>query len=102
MHGSGVTAIPFLAGGTLNDARAVSPDGNLVLLTGNSAANPNGEAYLYTASTGGDPGARIPERGMEPGPALVRDRTAGVRHRPYRRRDDGRRFGRRHVVLQRL
>ena len=46
----GVTAIPFLPGGTFNDAFAVSPDGNLVLVTGNSAANPNGEAYLYDFS----------------------------------------------------
>lgn len=53
VQGSGVAAIPFLTGGTFNDAVAISPDGDLVLATGNSGANPNGEAYLYRASTGG-------------------------------------------------
>lgn len=68
MHGSGVTAISFLADGTLNDARAVSPDGNLVLVTGNSAANPNGEAYLYTASTGAIQTLGSPNAAWSPGP----------------------------------
>lgn len=53
VHDSGVAAaIPPLTGGTFNDALAVSPDGNLVLVTGNSGENPNGEAYLYRAGTG--------------------------------------------------
>lgn len=54
VHGSGVSAIPALdrTGGSTNafhgnDALAVSPDGNLVLLTGDSDEFPNGEAYLY-------------------------------------------------------
>lgn len=42
-----VTQIPFLPGGTYNDALAISPSGNLVLVSGDSAENPNGEAYLY-------------------------------------------------------
>lgn len=52
VHGSGVTAIPLLPGGPfqMNDAVAVSPDGNLVLVTGDSAEFPNGEAYLYDFS----------------------------------------------------
>jgi hypothetical protein len=53
VHGSGVAAIPTLPGGTGNNALAVSPDGDLVLVTGNSGANPlvGSEAYLYRAST---------------------------------------------------
>jgi hypothetical protein len=52
VHGSGVTAIPFLAGGSFNNAVAVSPDGDLVLVTGNASGTPNEEVYLYRASTG--------------------------------------------------
>jgi hypothetical protein len=51
-HGSGVSAIPTLPGGTVNAALAVSPDGDLLLMSGNSASNPTRpEAYLYRAST---------------------------------------------------
>jgi len=51
-HGVGVSAIPTLSGGTSNIPLAVSPDGDLVLMSGNSAANPtNPEAYLWRAST---------------------------------------------------
>ena len=50
-HGSGVTPIPFLSGGSFNDALALSPDGDRVLVIGNATDSPNGEAYLYTAST---------------------------------------------------
>ena len=50
--GAGVNVIPLLNGGTQNDAVAVSPDGDLVLVTGNSAQHPNSEAYLYRASSG--------------------------------------------------
>ena len=45
-----VTAIPFLSGGTWNNALTVSPDGNLTLVAGNSTAHPNGEVYLHNAS----------------------------------------------------
>src|SRR5688572_29906740 len=54
VRASGVaTAIPLLDGGPFrtNVAAAVSPDGDLVLVTGDSEAYPNGEAYLYRAST---------------------------------------------------
>lgn len=53
-HGTGIAPIPLLPGGPFrtNDAVAVSPDGDLVLVTGDSEKNPNGEAYLYRASNG--------------------------------------------------
>lgn len=50
-HGVGVAAIPTLPGGTFNAALAVSPDGDLVLVSGNSAGNPNPEPYLWRKST---------------------------------------------------
>jgi len=53
VHASGVaTAIPLLPGGTTNTALAVSPDGDLVLVVGNSTGAPNSEPYLYRAGTG--------------------------------------------------
>ena len=53
VHGDSqpATTIPPLAGGTWNDAIAVNGAGTLVLVRGASAAYPNGEAYLYDAST---------------------------------------------------
>jgi hypothetical protein len=57
-HGSGSTAIPLLPGGAYNNAVAVSPDGDTVLVTGNAngiLGNATGtltdEVYLYTVST---------------------------------------------------
>jgi hypothetical protein len=47
VHGIGVSAIPRLAGGTFNRAVALSPDGNLTLVSGNSTALPNGGTYVY-------------------------------------------------------
>ena len=38
--------------GNKNQAVAVSPNGNLVLVAGNSPAYPNGEAYFYNATSG--------------------------------------------------
>ena len=69
VHGApGVTtAIPLLDGGTYNDAVAVSPNGNVVLVTGNSAANPKGEAYLWRASTGETTPLGSPNSGQVPG-----------------------------------
>jgi hypothetical protein len=55
VHGSPagtVAAIPLLAGGTWNKALAVSPDGRLTLVGGNSSTYPNGEVYFYDAVTG--------------------------------------------------
>jgi hypothetical protein len=46
-HGVGASAIPRLAGGTFNRALAVSANGNLTLVSGNSPAVPNGEIYIY-------------------------------------------------------
>ncbi|HQR09677.1 MAG TPA: hypothetical protein PLW68_00005, partial [Casimicrobiaceae bacterium] len=51
VQGAGVSAIPTLAGATWNIALAVSPDGNLVLVGGDSSTAPNGEAYLYNATS---------------------------------------------------
>lgn len=75
VHGSpGVTtAIPFLPGGTFNDALAVSPDGDLVLVTGNSTANPNGEAYFYRASTGATQPLGSPNAPWSPGARLCKE-----------------------------
>jgi hypothetical protein len=51
-HGLGTAPVPFLPGGTFSRALAVSPDGDVVLVLGNSAENPNSEPYFYRASTG--------------------------------------------------
>jgi hypothetical protein len=70
VHGSPsgtLTAIPLLLGATYSDAVAVSPDGDFVLVTGNSAANPNGEAYLYQASTGAVTPLGSPNSAWSPG-----------------------------------
>jgi Tol biopolymer transport system component len=47
-----VSAIPLLVGGTWNKSLAVSPDGRLTLVGGNSTFLPNGEVYVYDAVTG--------------------------------------------------
>jgi pectate lyase len=52
VHGSGVSAIPFLPGGTWSAAVAVSDDGNLTLVRGDSDSAPNGEFFLHNASAG--------------------------------------------------
>jgi hypothetical protein len=51
VQGTGVSAVPYLAGGTWNLALAVSPDGHLTLANGNSASAPQGEFYLHNATT---------------------------------------------------
>jgi WD40 repeat protein len=51
-EGEGVTAIPRLPGGTFNRSIAVSPDGDLVLLSGNNLSPGNiSEVYFWRAST---------------------------------------------------
>jgi len=52
VHGSGMTALPLLPGSTGTSALAVTPDGNVVLGTGTSAANPNGEFIRWNVITG--------------------------------------------------
>ena len=49
--GGGVTAIPLLPGGATNRGLAVSPDGNLTLVSGPSTYLPKGELYIHNAST---------------------------------------------------
>jgi hypothetical protein len=55
VHGTGVSAIPLLAGGTFNRALAVSPDGNLTLVSGPSEFFPLGQVYLYDTTVPGSP-----------------------------------------------
>ena len=51
-EGQGVAAIPRLPGGAFNRSIAVTPDGDLVLLSGNNVAHGNiTEVYLWRAST---------------------------------------------------
>ena len=68
--GVGNAPIPLLSGGTFNDALAVSPNGNLVLVTGNSSAYPNGEAYVYNAGTGSRQPLGSPNTFWQPGGRL--------------------------------
>ena len=78
-HGEGVSAIPLLPGGVFNAAVAVSPDGDLVLVSGHNPAHVTVETYLWRASTGAihqlgspnsattwGPGARICANGCGP------------------------------------
>ena len=50
-HGSGVNGIPMLPGGTWNKVLAVSADGDLTLVAGDSPNVPRGEMYLRRLST---------------------------------------------------
>jgi len=52
VDGVGVSPIPFLSGGTWNGAVAVTPNGNLAVIRGDSASAPQGEFYLHNATTG--------------------------------------------------
>lgn len=54
VHGSGVTAIPLLPGGTWNSALAVTPDGVFTLVAGNSTAAPFGEVYRHSSTGSSD------------------------------------------------
>ena len=48
----GISLIPQLPGGNWNSAIAISPNGTLTLVAGNSTTAPNGEVYLHNASNG--------------------------------------------------
>jgi uncharacterized delta-60 repeat protein len=50
--GGGFTTLPLLAGGSWNRATAVTSDGQITLLAGDSTAFPGGELYLHDASDG--------------------------------------------------
>lgn len=52
VHGTGVSAIPLLPGGSNNRALAVSPDGNLTLVSESTTFLPNGQVYLHNAASG--------------------------------------------------
>ena len=66
VHGSGISAIPLLPGGTWSGGVALTPNGQLALVRGNSTAAPQGEFYIHNAATGtltslGTPnGSRVP------------------------------------------
>ncbi|WP_438480140.1 beta strand repeat-containing protein [Oleiharenicola lentus] len=52
VQGTGISAIPKLTGGTWNSPLALSPDGNLSLVAGNSTLYPAGAVYLHNATSG--------------------------------------------------
>jgi hypothetical protein len=52
VQGIGVSEIPHLPGGSWSRSLALSPNGNLALVAGDSTAQPIGEVYLYDATTG--------------------------------------------------
>ena len=54
-HGTGVTVIPRLPGGTFNRALAVTPNGNITLVSGNTTSLPNGGLYLYDTTVPASP-----------------------------------------------
>jgi hypothetical protein len=66
VEGSGVSAIPFLTGGTWNIAVDLSPDGNLAMVVGDSAAAPNGEVSIYDATTNASTAWGTPAAGWVP------------------------------------
>lgn len=50
--GTGLVTLPLLDGGTWSQAAAVSGDGQITLLSGDSTAFPNGEMYMHNAGDG--------------------------------------------------
>ena len=66
VHGSGMTALPLLPGNTGTTALAVSPDGNVILGTGISAANPNSEIIRWNVLTGTTESLGSPNAAMGP------------------------------------
>lgn len=67
VYGTGITAIPFIAGGNWSGGVAVSSDGNLALVRGNSASAPLGEFYLHNATTGALTSYGTPNGSRRPG-----------------------------------
>ena len=67
VHGSGMTALALLPGSTGTSALAVTPDGNVVLGTGTSAASPNGEFIRWNVITGTTESLGSAEPAMIPG-----------------------------------
>lgn len=82
VQGSGAALIPLPVGGTWSGSIAVSPDGNLVLVAGDSGAypkgsdpnNPKGEVYLYNATSGAITSLGSPNSAF--GPSNVAGMTA--------------------------
>ncbi|HEX5000622.1 MAG TPA: FG-GAP-like repeat-containing protein, partial [Terriglobia bacterium] len=67
--GGTVSAIPLLDGGTWNTALGVSSNGNIVLASGNSSANPNGEIYVYNVMTATTTALDSPIKPWSPSPS---------------------------------
>jgi hypothetical protein len=67
VQGTGVAAIPYRPGGTWNMAVALSPNGNLAMVVGDSTAAPNGEIYLYDATSLTQTSLGTPTAGWETG-----------------------------------
>lgn len=67
VHGAGVSGIPFIGGGSWSGAVAVTPDGNLTLVRGNSTSAPLGEFYLHNATTGTLTSYSTPNGSRRPG-----------------------------------
>jgi probable HAF family extracellular repeat protein len=66
VEGSGMTALPLLAGGTGNDALGVTPDGNVTLGSGDSPAFPNGELIRWNAIAGTTEALGSPDSTLSP------------------------------------
>ena len=81
-HGSpsgNLAPIPKLdPSSTWNGAVALSGDGNLVLVAGDSPAYPNGEVYLYNATTGASTSLGSPNRPWSPNNAAGMTDDASV------------------------
>jgi len=66
VQGSGVSEIPHLPGGSWSRSLALSPNGNLALVAGDSTAQPIGEVYLYDATTGATTALGSPNTPWQP------------------------------------
>ncbi len=71
VHGTGTSLIPLLAGGTFNAAFAISGNGNIVALNGDTTAFPDSTREFYTFTASAPAGSQIsrlglPNSGMAP------------------------------------